>query len=139
MDAQRELLRGSTPTLILAVLRDGSLHGYGIAREIEARSGHSLQCREGTLYPVLRALEDEGLLAAEWQLAGERPRKVYTLTPAGRAALEQRARTWGEFVEAVQGVLDGSKEGGHDGGKPESGRGRGVGRPGFPLRPEPTG
>jgi PadR family transcriptional regulator PadR len=133
MESQRELLRGSTPTLILAVLRDRPLHGYAIAREIEERSGHSLACREGTLYPILRTLEEEGLLVAEWQVGGERPRKVYTLTPAGRTALEQRARTWGEFVAAVQNVLEGTS----DAETPEPERAR-PGAGAFPLRPEPA-
>ena len=131
MESQRELLRGSTPTLILAVLRDGPLHGYAIAREIEERSRQSLQCREGTLYPILRTLEEEGLVVAEWQLVGERPRKVYTLTPEGLTALEQRARTWGEFVGAVPNVLGGSSDAETSG--PERAR------PGaIPLRPEPA-
>ena len=56
MDAERELLKGTTPTLVLAVLRDGPLHGYGIAREIERRSEQALKCREGTLYPALLKL-----------------------------------------------------------------------------------
>jgi PadR family transcriptional regulator PadR len=133
MDAQRELLRGSTPTLVLAVLRDTPLHGYGIAREIEARSGQSLQCKEGTLYPVLRALEEEALIAGEWQLGGERARKVYTLTPEGLTALAQRTRNWGEFVDAVQRVLGGSS----DGGTPDPERAR-PGAGAFPLRPDPT-
>jgi PadR family transcriptional regulator PadR len=130
METQRELLRGSTPTLVLAVLRDGPLHGYGIAREIEERSRHSLQCREGTLYPVLHTLEEDGLIAGEWLVNGERARKVYTLTPAGVAAYDERARTWGEFVEAVQSVLGGTR----DAGTAEPVRARAPA-----LAPEPTG
>lgn len=105
-------MRGSTPTLVLAVLRDLPLHGYGIAREIERRSGQSLTCRQGTLYPVLHALEEEGLISSEWQLVGERQRKIYTLTPAGLGALEQRTRTWSDFVEAVRRVIGGDPDAG---------------------------
>jgi PadR family transcriptional regulator, regulatory protein PadR len=134
METQRELLRGSTPTLVLAVLRDGPLHGYGIAREIERRSGKSLQCREGTLYPVLRALEEEGLIAGEWQLTGERGKKVYSLTPEGAGALEQRTQTWTEFVDAVQRVLGGIS----DDGAADPERRRPYPGP-LSHRPEPAG
>src|SRR5213594_3187500 len=99
VDTERELLKGNTPTLVLAVLRDGPLHGYAIARAIERRSagdppgGWALRCKEGTLYPALHALERDGLISGEWQREeGVRERKVYHLTPAGRAALEERAR-----------------------------------------------
>src|SRR2546421_9161865 len=92
MDGERELLKGNTPTLVLAVLRDGPLHGYGIAREIERRSESALQCKEGTLYPALHALERDGLVRGEWRREeGGRERKVYSLTPPGAVALEERA------------------------------------------------
>ena len=108
METARELLKGNTPTLVLAVLKDRPLHGYGIAREIEQRSGNALKFKEGTLYPALHALEREGLIAGEWQKeSGGRERKVYTITPAGLAALERRARTWAEFATAIHQVLQG--------------------------------
>ena len=107
-----ELLKGNTPTLILAVLRNGPLHGYGIAREIERRSGAALRFRESTLYPALHALEEEGLIAGEWtQPEGGRPRRVYTLTPQGCAALEERTRVWERFAGAIQSVLQGEPAG----------------------------
>ena len=54
---EKELLKGNTPTLVLAVLNVAPLHGYGIAREIERRTDNALKCKEGTLYPALHALE----------------------------------------------------------------------------------
>ena len=106
MDLERELLKGNTPTLVLAVLREAPLHGYAIAREIERRSGRSLRCKEGTLYPILHSLEREGLIGGEWQREnGARERKVYALTPAGLAALEERAQVWRRFADAVQRVI----------------------------------
>ena len=111
MDTERELLKGNTPTLVLAVLREAPLHGYGIARAIERRSGSALRCREGTLYPALHALEREGLIAGAWeQEPAGRPRKVYSLTEAGAAALEERARAWERFATAVQRVLSGESD-----------------------------
>src|SRR5262249_4654838 len=111
IDSERELLKGNTPTLVLAVLRDGPLHGYGIAREIARRSGDALRCKEGTLYPALHLLEREGLVSSEWQLGNGRPRKVYVLTPAGGAALAERTRVWKRFATAVQRVIAGGSDG----------------------------
>jgi PadR family transcriptional regulator PadR len=107
-----ELLKGNTPTLILAVLRDGPLHGYGIAREIERRSKSALQFRESTLYPSLHALEQDGLVVGEWQTAAEgRSKRVYTLTPRGHTALQERTRAWNRFNEAIRTVLEGDSDG----------------------------
>lgn len=105
-DDQGELLKGNTPTLILAVLGRGPRHGYGIAREIEQRSTGALSLGEGSLYPALRALEREGLVTSAWEEQESGPaRKVYTLTEAGRAVLEERTRTWKSFVEAVESII----------------------------------
>jgi PadR family transcriptional regulator PadR len=114
-----ELLKGNTPTLILAVLRDGPLHGYGIAREIERRSKQVLQFRESILYPALHALEQEELVIGEWWQPEEgRPKKVYRLTPGGHAALQERARMWERFTEAVYNVLEGDADGKSDPASP---------------------
>src|SRR5260221_12224907 len=88
MRTEQELLKGNTPTLVLAVLNDAPLHGYGIAREIERRTDNALKCKEGTLYPALHALERDGHVTGDWQRrpdGGER--KGYAITPAGRAEL----------------------------------------------------
>jgi PadR family transcriptional regulator len=135
VDTERELLKGNTPTLVLAVLKDSPLHGYGIAREIERRSGNALKFKEGTLYPALHALEREGLIAGSWSReAGGRERKVYQITPGGLAALERRQRTWSEFSSAITRVIGGSPHEGAAGAPaPE--------RPRRPIRraPEPAG
>lgn len=111
MDLERELLKGNTPTLVLAVLREGPLHGYAIAREIERRSDQALRCKEGTLYPALHALEREGLIAGEWRREeGGRERKVYVLTPAGHAALAERAQLWTRFSAAIERVIGSETE-----------------------------
>jgi len=111
MDTERELLKGNMSTLVLAVLRDGPLHGYAIAREIERRSGSILSCKEGTLYPLLHALEQERLVTGEWQRpVSGRERRVYELTPAGQAALNERARTWDRFAAAIERVIRGGAE-----------------------------
>lgn len=104
----RELLKGNSPTLILAILKEGPLHGYAIARAIEQRSGDALEFKDGTLYPTLQALETDGFILGEWeQGSGERKRKIYYITPGGLAELEKRTRTWNDFSSAVNSILGG--------------------------------
>jgi PadR family transcriptional regulator PadR len=108
MADERELLRGNTPTMVLAVLRDAPRHGYAIAREVNRRTGNALRFKQGTLYPVLHALERDGLIVGEWEHPeGERPRKVYTITPAGRTELERRLKVWNQFASAMSRVVEG--------------------------------
>jgi PadR family transcriptional regulator PadR len=108
----RELLRGNTPTLILAVLAHGPRHGYAIAREIEGRSREALRLGEGSLYPALRALEADGLVSSQWEPQETGPaRRVYALTEAGRAELARRTRSWRDFARAIDDVLGGIPDG----------------------------
>lgn len=118
MKPDRELLKGSTPTLILAVLSDAPRHGYAIAREIERRSGKTLTVGEGSLYPALHALERDGLIAGSWMQPpdGGASKKVYSLTESGTEELARRAREFRGFVSAVEDVLGGVIGGG---GKPD--------------------
>ena len=105
-DENGELLKGNTPTLLLAVLHQGPLHGYAIAREIERRSNDALQLGEGSLYPALRTLERDGLVFSRWEPQPAGPaRKVYELTEAGHAELVKRTQSFRQFVEAVENVI----------------------------------
>ena len=108
MDLERELLKGNSPMLVLAVLAQEPCHGYAIAREIERRSQGALRCREGTLYPVLHALEREGLVTATWERAANgKERRVYCLTDSGAAALVERQGAWERFTQGVRQVVEG--------------------------------
>jgi PadR family transcriptional regulator PadR len=104
-----ELLKGNTPTLILAVLEEMPRHGYAIAREIERRSKDALSLGEGSLYPALRALETDGLVVSAWETqgGGGPARKVYSLTDAGRKELIKRTHSWRQFSRAIDDVLKG--------------------------------
>jgi PadR family transcriptional regulator PadR len=110
-DETGELLKGNTPTLILAVLEEKPCHGYAIAREIERRSRDALSLGEGSLYPALRALENDGLVVSAWETsngaAGGPARRVYSLTEAGLGELKKRTRSWQQFARAVDDVLGG--------------------------------
>jgi PadR family transcriptional regulator PadR len=106
MDDESELLRGSTPTLVLAILKDGPQHGYAIAREVNQRAQGALNFKQGTLYPVLHSLERDGLILGAWtHPEGERPRKVYTITDSGMTELARRMNAWGRFSLAVSRIL----------------------------------
>lgn len=109
MEEQHQLLKGSTQTLILAILRDQPLHGYAIAREIERRSDHGVTFNDGTLYPALQKLEQGGLIVGAWETreasGGSPPRKSYRLTEAGVVELERRLTVWSQFVRSINSIL----------------------------------
>src|SRR5258708_17432976 len=93
-------------TLILLVLRTlnalGSLHGYGIARRIEQISGELLQLNQGTLYPALLRMEQEGWIASKWG-ASEKNRKAkfYSITASGRRQLANATKEWRRMSSTV--------------------------------------
>ena len=108
---ERELIRGNTPTMVLAVLRDEARHGYAILREVNRRMGDALKFKQGTLYPVLYALESSGFIVGEWQQGEEkRQRKVYQITPAGSEELERRLEAWKMFTLAMERVIGGAPD-----------------------------
>lgn len=98
-------VRGRLDSLLLAVIDDGPLHGYAVIEALTARSGGSLALPTGTVYPALRRLERAGWLAGEWEDAGGRRRRVYTLTRSGRAALGDQRSDWAEFASTITSVL----------------------------------
>ena len=104
--ANHDLKKGSTELLILALLEAQPRHGYDIGKLIEALSGGRLSFRIGSLYPVLLRLEDRGLITGKWlEKAGERRRRFYRLTAAGRDVLASQRSAWEEFSQAVNQIL----------------------------------
>jgi PadR family transcriptional regulator, regulatory protein PadR len=105
-DAFAELKKGSAETLILALLEREPRHGYEIAKLIEVRSGGRLSFHAASLYTNLYRLEGAGLVTGRWvERAGQRRRRFYRLTAAGRTELEARRRSWQAFVAAVSDVV----------------------------------
>jgi DNA-binding PadR family transcriptional regulator len=102
-----EALKGHLDGLLLATVRGCPRHGYGIVEELRRLSAGLFDLPEGTIYPALHRLESEGLLASRWEMEGNRRRRVYVLTPSGRASLSKRRRAWDEFASAVTAVLEG--------------------------------
>jgi len=103
---RRELAKGDLPALILAVLCSGPLHGYAIAREVERLSDQILKTREGSLYPALRVLEQDGLISGCWQ-AQEKgaDRKVYVLTEAGIKETAKRTQELKDYATLLHTML----------------------------------
>ncbi|MGV9878967.1 PadR family transcriptional regulator [Streptomyces sp. NPDC003006] len=101
-----DAVRGHLDGLLLAVLEPGPLHGYAIIAAVQRRSGGVLELRTGTIYPALNRLERLGLLSSSWQSSGERRRRCYELTDAGRATLAGERAAWSEFTAAIGSVLN---------------------------------
>lgn len=101
----RSLQKGSAEFLVLSILDGPERHGYELARIIEARSAGKLSFKAATLYPLLYKLEKQRLVSGRWvEKAGERRRRFYRLTAAGRKVLGARRRVWREFVDALEQV-----------------------------------
>jgi len=99
------LKKGSTEFLILSLLEAEPRHGYELQKLIESRSNGVLTFNVASLYPLLYKMEDRGWIVGRWvEKAGERRRRFYKLTAAGRAALEAQRASWREFVEAINAV-----------------------------------
>jgi PadR family transcriptional regulator, regulatory protein PadR len=101
----RELKKGSAELLILSLLEARPRHGYEVSQVIETRSEGSLRFNIASLYPLLYRLEKRGWIQGTWvEKTGQRRRRYYRLTAAGRRMLKQQRSTWLEFVAAMQRI-----------------------------------
>jgi len=101
----RDLKKGSAELLILSLLETRQRHGYEISKLIENRSGGAVRFRVASLYPLLYRLEDRGYLQGRWvEKAGQRRKRYYRLTTAGRKVLAERRSRWAAFVEAIRNI-----------------------------------
>jgi len=100
-----EALKGHLDLLLLSVLSSGSAHGYAIIESLRARSGDVFDLPEGTVYPALHRLEEQGLLKSSWSKDSGRRKRVYQLTPKGQQALNARQNEWLTFSKAVNATV----------------------------------
>lgn len=102
---ERELKRGSTELLILALLEERDRHGYEIAQLIEERSEGAISFHVASLYPTLYRMEDKGVIQGRWiEKAGRRRRRYYRLTAAGKKVLASQRTLWENFFHALNRV-----------------------------------
>ena len=102
-----DVLQGTLALMVLTTLDAmGPLHGYGIARRIEQMSGNEIQMNQGTLYPALVKLEQQGWIKARWGLSeNNRKAKFYAITPRGERQLAAEADRWGRVAAIVERFL----------------------------------
>ena len=103
MDAlARELKRGSAELMILALLEERERHGYELARLIDERSQGAISFHVASLYPTLYRMEEKSLLEGRWvEKAGQRRRRYYRITAAGRRALKSHRTVWEQFFQGL--------------------------------------
>ena len=102
MKFSKELVSGSTPTLILAVIEKEDMYGYRISKELE----HAFSLKEGTMYPLLHALEKEKFVESYWKNVEGRKRKYYHITKKGKKHLCDRKKEFEQFSVSVKKVLN---------------------------------
>ena len=107
MSDQTDLLQGTLDLLILKVVALGPLHGYAIAQRLQQISRDVVQVQQGSLYPALHRLEQQGWISASWRETDTgRNAKVYALTRAGKARLSEELQSWARLSAAINLVVD---------------------------------
>jgi transcriptional regulator len=102
-----DLVQGTLDLLILKVIAQAPIHGYGIAQRILVTSKEILQVQQGSLYPALHRLERKGFIRSEWKPSGNGPMaKMYSLTAAGRKQLQEETRQWQRYAGAIGMILE---------------------------------
>lgn len=106
---EKSLLSGSTPMLVLSLLKDGDKYGYEMIEELAKRSDDTFLLKEGTLYPLLHTLEKRGFVHSYTKtVPSGRERKYYRLTHSGREQLAYKEQEWHLFSEKVNAVIGAS-------------------------------
>lgn len=105
-DRDTVLLGGALNLLVLKALSTGEMHGYGVARWVEAVTDDALRVEEGSLYPALHRLEQQGLVESRWgRSENKRRARFYGLTAAGRDRLRTEGESWTRLSDAMAKVL----------------------------------
>ena len=106
MEKQMELLQGTLDMLILKAVSLGPLHGYGVLLRIQQISARRLEIQQGSLYPALYRLEDQGWIASEWgESENKRKAKYYRLTAEGKKRLHREQEKWNRMASVIAGIL----------------------------------
>ncbi len=106
MSKPSDLVQGTLDLLLLKILALESLHGWAISQRLKQISGDVLQVSDGSLYPALHKLEQEGWITAEWKPSeNNRRAKFYSLTRLGRKQFEKEAASWTRISQAITHVV----------------------------------
>jgi PadR family transcriptional regulator, regulatory protein PadR len=106
MAERRELIKSNIDSLLLCLVKDQSMYGYQIIKELENRSQGYFRFKEGTLYPALHRLEKNGLIEGKWQvLTNGQQRKYYSITLKGRESLAEKRSDWNDFFNAMNLII----------------------------------
>jgi DNA-binding PadR family transcriptional regulator len=105
VEVSRDVAGGHLDLLLLAAVRQQPAHGYLIIEELRRKTGGAFDFTEGTVYPTLHRLEQDGLVASGWSSASGRRRRVYRITRAGRARLGEREQAWRAFRAAIDAAI----------------------------------
>jgi len=107
MGLDANLVRGSTNLLVLSILeKEGQIYGYQIAKLIQEISEGVLKFKEGTLYPALHKLEEDGLISSDWLEHNKRKRRYYKITTKGMEVLKKKKQEWNAYSESIRKVLN---------------------------------
>jgi PadR family transcriptional regulator len=102
-----DVLQGTLAMLVLKALARGPMHGYGVTLHIQQVSNDVLRVEEGSLYPALHRMEQDGWISAEWGTSeNNRRARYYRLTAAGRKQLAAEEKNWARLTQAVASVLE---------------------------------
>jgi len=106
MPQRRELIKGSTDSLLLCLIAQQPMYGYQIIKDLDRRSEGYFKFKEGTLYPALHRLEKAGLIVGRWQvLPSGQQRKYYHITNKGLSILVERRGQWQDFLTAMNLII----------------------------------
>lgn len=107
MKIDKELLKGSTTMLILNLLEKENMYGYQMIKRLSEKSENIFELKEGTLYPILHALEEKDLITSYWDESTAKKRKYYSITTKGKTLLKAKKEEWKVFSSGVEKVLGG--------------------------------
>lgn len=107
MKINKELLKGSTSMLILNLLEKENMYGYQMIKKLSEKSENVFELKEGTLYPILHSLEENGLINSFWDETTAKKRKYYTITQSGRKILKEKKEEWKIFSNGINKVIGG--------------------------------
>lgn len=105
---ERQMKKGVLDMLVLQLLTEEKKYGYQLIMELREKSDNIFSLKEGTLYPILYRLEDEGMVESRWSEAENKqiPRKYYLMTEKGRQVLEEMYQSWRQITEGISKLME---------------------------------